>query len=539
MNDSDTLMYRRRVRAWMGYDWASSAFATTIMAAVLPVYYSRVAASTLPNSATATAYWSIGLSIALVLSAILSPILGTLSDLLRCKKRMLTAFVVLGSVSTSLLVMVAHGDWLLASVLFVFARVGFAGANVFYDALLPHVARPEHQDRVSAQGYALGYLGGAILLAINIGMISLLPGTWGARWSFVSVGVWWLVFTIPLLRDVPEPPADTQNASPDSVTHRTRPGPHNAVRHMMMVMGATWARLMDTFRHLRQYPDLWRFLLAFLIYSDGIGTIIGIATIYGAELGFGSTELLLALMLVQLVGIPFSLLFGQLPRAEKSEGVPSATSKHRDRRNGIALGFVLYNVIGLPTFGIMGRHVLPEALVGAQPPYKAAMGAVLGAILVFQAVGALVAYVCGRLFLHRVARHLDAKRTLLLSLVAYGIIAVWGFVLASVLEFWCLAWMVAVVQGGSQALSRSVYASMSPAYRSGEFFGLFSVMEKAASALGPLCFAGAVAVFGSSRPGVLSLVLFFMVGGALLMTVNIREGRALAQRDDARLRSHP
>ncbi len=146
------------------------------------------------------------------------------------------------------------------------------------------------------RGYAMGYLGGGILLAINVVMLQVLPGTWGARLSFLSVAIWWAVFTIPLLRRVPEPPAAVVK-----------------IQHGVSVLGASFHRLAQTFRDIRQYRQLFLFLLSFLIYNDGIGTIIGVAAIYGAELGFGSVELILALLLVQFVGIPYSLIFGKLP----------------------------------------------------------------------------------------------------------------------------------------------------------------------------------------------------------------------------------
>jgi UMF1 family MFS transporter len=163
--------YTRLVNAWCLYDWANSAFATTILAAVLPIYYSQVAGATLPSEARATAYWSLGLSISLAIVAVLSPILGTVSDVAQGKKRFLTSFAGMGIVGTGLLVLVDTGDWLLASILFIIGRIGFTGANVFYDALLPHVARKDDQDRVSTRGYAFGYLGGGLLLAINVAMI--------------------------------------------------------------------------------------------------------------------------------------------------------------------------------------------------------------------------------------------------------------------------------------------------------------------------------------------------------------------------------
>lgn len=651
---SDALEYQRRIRAWTLYDWANSAFATTILAAVLPTYYSAVAGATLPSRAVATSYWSIGLSISLFLVAIMSPILGTVSDIVRGKKRFLAIFAGIGIVATALLVLVDTGDWLLASVLAVLGRIGFNGSLSFYDSLLPHVARPEDQDRVSTRGYAMGYLGGGLLLAINVAMIQLLPGTWGARLSFLSVAIWWLVFSIPLFRHVPEPPAATAKLKPGET-----------------VIGVSFRRLWDTVRDIRRYGELFKFLIAFLIYNDAIGTIIGVAAIYGAELGFGVIELVLALLLVQFVGIPFSLIFGRLPSQET-------------KRRPIYLAFIVFNLVALPIVGVAGAATLPRNVSGApSPAYATVDGAfgegvylmdgeaiqftgawtnetisaaqldapqdavyastdeagarltfpfngqqvevtystspnsgiwdvlidgqallddagqpvridgysptvrygetkvfaaaepgthvltlvnsgekaeasggtgmtvgqvkvlppvrqsslpmIIGLLLAVQAVGLIFAFVFGRALFTRLAESLNTKRSIILALVIYSVIAIWGFFLNSTIEYWLLAWMVAIVQGGSQALSRSMYSAMSPASKSGEFFGLFGVMEKFSSIIGPLLFAIAASALGSSRPAILSLIAFFIIGGFLLTRVNVEAGIAVARAEDAAL----
>lgn len=668
--------YQQRIRAWVLYDWANSAFATTILAALLPVYYSSVAGATLPSEATATAYWSITLSISLFITAILSPILGTISDVMRGKKKFLAVFTGIGVVGTGLLVLVNTGDWLLASLLFLVGRIGFGGALVFYDALLPHVAREDDQDRVSSLGYAMGYLGGGILLAINVGMFLLMPNTpfqnAGVRLSFLTVAIWWAVFAIPLLRTVPEPP---------SAEAALQPG--------QTILGVSFARLRDTFTHLRQYRELFKYLVAYLIYNDAIGTIIGLAAIYGAELGFGITELVLALLLVQFIGIPFSLIFGRLASAENT-------------RRGFYLAYILFNVVALPLVGILGSRVLPPDVVGQRPtPYvtegefwgegvydvtdsgffvptggwqnntiagrdQVGEGAlaqlttvlagmpndvvygvtegvddrytftmngqeftltyaigpnngllgievdgqpltetvkvdgqdveepvaldtysptarynetatfalpeagphtvslvnlgtpnpdsagnvvavasvevepparqnslitVLGMLFALQAVGLVFAYFAQNAFVD-LANTLDTRRAILLSLVVYSMVACWGFLLDSTIEFWFLAWAVAIVQGGSQALSRSLYSSMTPASKSGEFFGLFSIMEKFSSIIGPMLFAIAAALFGSSRPAILSLIALFVIGGYLLTRVDIGAGQRAAKQED-------
>lgn len=645
------LEYKRRIRAWTLYDWANSAFATTILAAVLPVYYSQVAGATLPSPAIATAYWSTGLSVSLFIVAILSPILGTVSDVMRGKKRFLAIFFGMGILGTGLLVLVDTGDWLLASLLFMFGRIGWTAANVFYDALLPHVAREEDRDSVSARGFAVGYLGGGLLLAINIVMIQFLPGTWGARLSFLSVAIWWGVFSIPLFLRIPEPPSASVKLAPGET-----------------VIGASFKRLKETMKDIRRYRELLKFLIAFLIYADGIGTIIEVAAIYGAELGFGSIELVLALLLVQFVAIPYSLIFGRLP-------------SKTDTRRPFYLAFILYNLVALPLVGIGGSRLLSSSVTGMPPaPYASTasaagqgsylasdarieylgewsdlavtaeelggdagatyrtsrdlssilrfrfngqtvkltyfsgpenwtwfvwldgqplpdeetgvdrtintyhptlrygetatlsaaepgehvlelrmmqkggagqvglasievlpparqsnLGLIIGLIVAVELVGLLLSALFGKALFSGLAEKMDTKNGILLALIVYAAIAVWGFFLNSVIEFWFLAWMVAVVQGGSQALSRSLFSVMSPAAKSGEFFGLFSVMEKFSAILGPLLFAIAATTFNSSRPAVLSIIVFFVVGGYLLTRVNVEAGREVARAEDAAL----
>ncbi|MBA3072408.1 MAG: MFS transporter, partial [Anaerolineae bacterium] len=204
--------HKRAITAWTMYDWGNSAFATTIMAAVLPVYYSSVAAANLaPN--VATAYWGFTSSIAALIAAIISPILGAVADFRGSKKRFLTIFMLIGVTATALLYVIQTGDWLLASIFFVFGNIGFAGSLVYYDALLPHIAKPDEMDQVSSRGYAMGYIGGGILLAINLFMIMFVPDLVPAldaglmtRLSFVTVAIWWFVFTLPVLLRVKEPP---------------------------------------------------------------------------------------------------------------------------------------------------------------------------------------------------------------------------------------------------------------------------------------------------------------------------------------------
>jgi len=420
--------YKKIINAWSMYDWANSAFATTIMAAVLPIYYSAISEPSLaPNQATA--YWGYTNSIALLLVALLSPILGAIADFRGAKKRYLTYFAFLGIAATALMYFLTSGDWLFASILFIVGNIGFAGANVFYDSLLPHIAQRGDIDQVSTRGYAMGYLGGGILLAINLAMIMLSPDHLTAlmtRLSLASVAVWWLLFAIPLMRNVPEPPRLGSKQDLDS----------NPI-------SAGFKRLGETFKEVRTYGELFKFLVAFWLYNDGIGTIIKMATIYGNEIGIGQTDLIGALLMVQFVGIPFSFAFGWL------------------------------------------------------------------------------------------AKKIGTKKSIYLSLAVYAMISIGGYFMKSALHFWILGFGVALVQGGSQALSRSLYGRMVPKARSAEFFSFFSVSGKFAGIFGPLVFGIVSQLMGNSRLGIVSLIVFFIAGGLMLTRVDEEKGIRVAQEADA------
>jgi len=423
-------LHRRRINAWCMYDWANSAFATTIMAALLPPYFSGVAAANL-DPARASSIWGYAVSIAMLCTAFLGPILGAAADYSGGKKRYMSGFLVVAVVFTACLYMVQQGDWLMAVVFYVLASIGNAGANIFYDSLLPHVARPDEIDRVSAKGYALGYLGGGILLLINLvwymqpTLFGLPDANTAVRVAFLSVAVWWVVFSIPIFRHVPEPPRSAP------------PGWHgNALKEGL-------GRLGQTFAAIRQYRQLLKFLVAFWLYADGIGTIIKMATIYGAEIGIGTADLAGALLLTQIVAFPMTFLFGRL------------------------------------------------------------------------------------------ARRIGTKEAIYLSLAVYTFISIGGYFMSQPWHFWVLAGLVGTVQGGSQALSRSLFGSMCPRDRSAEFFGFYDISSKFAGIAGPLLFGVTAAIAGTSRWSIVSLVVFFVAGGLLLSRVDVDEGRAVARAQEA------
>jgi UMF1 family MFS transporter len=430
---------RPELRAWALYDWASSAMQTTIMVAVFPIYFVKVAGAGLPESGATQRLAAVN-TLALVVIALVSPVLGAISDYRATKKRLLAVFMLIGVAAVLGMFFVGRGDLDLASALFALSLIGVAGSFVFYEALLPHIARPGEIDRVSTAGYALGYLGGGVLLAFNLAWIQRpdwfgLPSGAGLtqsqatlpiRLAFVSVAIWWVIFSLPLFRRVSEPPATLE------------PGERRGANPVQ----TAFARLASTFRELRSYRHAFLMLLAFLIYNDGIQTIIKMATAYGTELGIGQNALIGAILLVQFVGIPCSVLFGSL------------------------------------------------------------------------------------------AARIGAKRALFLGLLAYTAISVLGYFMKTATHFYALAGLVGMVQGGTQALSRSLFASMIPRHQSGEFFGFFSVFEKFAGIFGPLIFAATIAATGSSRNAILSVILFFAVGALLLWPVDVAEGQRIARAAD-------
>jgi len=409
------------------YDWGSSAFSTTAEAAVLPVYFGTIAAGSLaPNQATA--YWGYTNSLALLVAAVLAPILGSIADYTGAKKKLLAIFAGIGILATALMFTLNTGAWVFALVLFFFGSIGLGASYIFYDALLGHVAKEEDSDFVSSKGYAMGYLGGGILLAINIAMIWFLEtNNLGYRLSLLSVALWWGVFTIPLMRHVPEPPANKMG-----------------IQAGLNPVKASFNRLAMTFQEIRKYRELFKFLIAFWLYNDGIGTIIKMATIYGAEIGIGTLDLVGALLLTQFVGIPFSLLFGKF------------------------------------------------------------------------------------------SKRVGTKRSVMIGLGWYALLTVAGYFMSEAWHFWALAFSVGMVQGGTQALSRSLYSQMAPKARSAEFFGFYDVSSKFAGIIGPFLFAVVSQIAGQSRLSIVALIVFFIGGIILLTRVDEAEGIRVATVENAR-----
>ncbi len=426
-------LHRPELRAWAMYDWANSVFMTTVVL-VFPIYFAKVAAAGLPPEVASERFaWSTTLS--LVLVALVSPVLGAFADITAAKKKMLAVTVMFGAAATALLFTVGPGEWRSGLLLFVLGNIGVSASFVFYESLLPHIASEGEIDRVSTAGYAIGYVGGGVPLALNLLWIQS-PSSWGfadagsaTRFAFLVAALWWLVFSIPLFLRVPEPPSRRERGE----TERESP------------WRAAFGRLGGTFRELRGYRQAFLLLLAFLLYNDGIQTIIRMATPYGTEIGLSQGAMIGALVMVQFVAVPFAFLFGGL------------------------------------------------------------------------------------------ARWLGVKTTLFIPIAVYVIITVLAYRMRTARDFYVLAFLVATVQGGSQAISRSVFATMIPRHASAEFFGFWSVFEKFAGILGPAVFASVIAATGSSRPAILAIVVFFVAGGTILAFVDVAEGRARAREAEARL----
>ncbi len=412
------------------YDWANSTFATTVMTVFMPVFYTSIAGNDLPAN-LATAYWGYTLSIALLLAAIFSPILGALADFRGTKKRYLAYFVILGVTGTALLYFVGEGEWLKGSIYFVLANIGFAVANVYYDALLPHIASPKEVDKISARGFAMGYFGGGIMLAINLVMILSVPEDQSSsmiRISFLMVAIWWLMFSIPLFRNVPEPPKyileGEQGLSP---------------------IHGSFLRLKNTFKEIKKYRELFKFLIALLIYTDAIGTIIKMGVTYATEIGIETETIVLVVLVIQFVSIPFAIIFGWL------------------------------------------------------------------------------------------AKKIGTKKAIIIGLSIYIVATIGAYFMTSAVHLWGVGISIAMAQGGTSALTRSLGARLIPKSKSGEFFGFVSVMIKFGAIIGPFVFGLISQIMGSSRLGFLSLILFFLVGIYLLARVDETKAIELALNEEAQL----
>lgn len=418
-------MNHKAVRGWLMYDWANSAFATTILAAIMPIYYVSVAGIYLSEE-TAAYYWGFTQSIATLSVALLSPIMGAIADYTGSKMKFLSFFAVLGALASAAMAFTGEGDWLLTSILVIVGTIGFSTGNTFYDGLLVDIAPPEKRDAISMRGYAYGYLGGGLLLTLNIAMIEgwkmfgFPDKTIATQTAFFTVGLWWLLFAIPVMRHVK-----------DKAVQRSASGLGDNFKN-------GFVRIKHTIKTLKRYPELLKYMVSYWFYNDGINTVIVMATVYGKGIGIGTLHLIIALLITQFIAYPSTLLFIRL-----------------------ASGF-------------------------------------------------------------------GVKKSLYGSLSLYVLIVILGYFMTNAAHFYALAVMVGLVQGGSQAISRSIYANLVPPSRTAEFFGFLSLSSKFSSAAGPFIFSITGTLTGSIRLAILSLIGFFVIGMIMLIFVNLEKGRVQA-----------
>jgi UMF1 family MFS transporter len=409
------------VIGWAFCDWANSAFATTVMAGFFPLYFKQFWNAGV-DATESTFRLGLANGIASVIVALLAPFIGAVADKGGARIRLLLLFTVLGAAMTTAMFWVAKGEWQMAAFFYVAASLGFWGGNQFYDSLLTDVAEERDYDLVSSYGYSLGYLGGGLLFLVNVLMVTkpamfgIADASEGVRLSFVTVGVWWVVFTLPVLW-VKEKGA--AQALP-----------------MGAAIRAGFAELKGTIRHIGGDRMLLWFLLAYWFYIDGVNTVIKMAVDFGLSLGLNQSALITALLITQFVGFPAALAFGWL-------------GKKIGPRAGIFISLVVYTAATFYAY----RYLKTEA------------------------------------------------------------------------QFYTLAIVIGLVQGGVQSLSRSLFGRLVPAGKAGEFFGFYNLMGKAAAILGPLI-TGIVAVTThDSRLAILSISILFIIGGIFLTRVRIGGAR--------------
>jgi len=416
------------------YDFANSAFATTILAVIFNQYFATVVAGgergveLFGFRLHGASFFTFSVSFSMAISAVLAPVLGAVADASASKKRFLMVFCYTAVLFTGLLYFVHAGHYWRGAIFFIIANIGFAGGNVYYNAFLPEISNDQNIGRISGLGWALGYVGGGTLLAINLIMLKYpeslgFPvGYFTVQDCFLSVALWWLIFSVPtflLLRERSKKVLLSSERSYFKEGYR---------------------RLQHTLHRVKAFRELTKFLIAYLIYNDGIETVIVMASIFGADvLGMGTEEIILFFLMIQGIAFFGSLIFGFLADA------------------------------------------------------------------------------------------IGNKKTVMISLAIWSLIAIWAFWLGIIwnpkTEYWILGVLAAIVMGGSQAASRSLQGIFTPDANSAEFFGFFAVSGKFASVFGPLIYGILVALTGSVRSGILSVLLFFVAGMVILWTVDEKKGR--------------
>jgi len=402
--------------SWALYDWANSAFATTVMAGFFPIFFKSYWASDLSDAESTFAIGSVNSLVGLII-AFSAPILGAFADVGELKRKFLFSFGLLGIITTGYLFFIPGSSWQLAIVFYGLGVIGFSGANVFYDSLLVTVSKEEERNRTSALGFSLGYLGGGILFLINVIMF-LYPSWFGLEnqidavlWSFMLVALWWFIFSLPIYLNVKEP---IQSSSSKSINR---------------IVKEAFSSLLNTARSIKEYKSAVVFLLAYFLYMDGVDTIIRMATSYGSDIGLSATSMIQALLLTQFVGFPATLVFGYY--ADK--------------------------------FGF--------------------------------------------------------KYSLSFAIIVYIFVVLFSSQMDTAVEFYVVACVVGLVQGGVQAISRSFFSTLIPTNKAAEFFGFYNFIGKSSVFIGPFMVSGIALVSGNPSYGILSLLILFIPGLILLWMV--------------------
>ncbi len=417
------------------YDWANSAYVTTVLVALLPPYFAAVIVP--PEGInlggayfTAESIWALMISFSAFVVFIFAPVLGAVSDFSAAKKRFLMICCYGGSLATVALVFSGTGDILQTMILFIIAQMCFVGSNIFYDAFLPQIASEDKIDWVSGKGFAYGYVGGGVQLALSLGLVMGhtalgISQELAVRLAIAMAGLWWggfAIFTFLNLQE--EPPVE-------SLPYAYRKLPKWRAYTEVGII-----RILVTFRKVKQFKHLLLFLISYLLYNNGIQTVMTMATIYGQqEIGLGTTTLMLTLLFIQFVSVIGALGFSKL------------------------------------------------------------------------------------------AERVTAKKALMVSLVGWCIVVIYAYFLTNATEYFILGGIVGIVQGGSQALSRSFYGAMVPIHASAEFYGFYSVFAKGSAILGPLTFAAIGLITGSNRLAILGVIIFFISGLILLAFVDVNRAK--------------
>ena len=402
--------------SWALYDWANSAFATTVMAGFFPIFFKSYWASDLSDAESTFAIGSVNSLVGLLI-AFSAPVLGAFADAGDSKRKFLFSFAFLGIIATGYLFFIPESSWKLAVIFYGLGVIGFSGGNIFYDSLLVAVSKEKERNRASALGFSLGYLGGGILFLINVIMF-LYPNQFGLEnqieavlWSFVSVAVWWLIFSLPLYLNVKEP---IQNPNKKQIN---------------TIISDAFGNLLNTARSIKKFKSAVIFLLAYFLYMDGVDTIIRMATSYGSDIGLSATSMIQALLLTQFIGFPATLVFGHY--ADK--------------------------------FGY--------------------------------------------------------KYSLSFAIIVYILVVLFSSQMDTALEFYMVASVIGLVQGGVQAISRSFFSTLIPENKAAEFFGFYNFIGKSSVFLGPFMVSGIALITGSPSYGILSLLILFIPGLILLWLV--------------------